>query len=137
MHELTLRVRLKETDALGVVYYSNYFTYLDIARLELLRTLRVTPEYLASVGLQFVAAHASCRYHGSAHFDEIINIQTWISDIGRRSVSYRHKIRREKNNELLVVGEVTDVLVDAEQNPARLPDDLTERLTPAHSLGRD
>ncbi len=35
--ETPVRVRLSETNALGVVYYANYFVYLDLERLEILR----------------------------------------------------------------------------------------------------
>ena len=31
-----IRVRYKETDQMGVVYHANYFTWFEIARIELL-----------------------------------------------------------------------------------------------------
>ncbi len=136
LHELSLRVRLPETDSFGVVYYSNYFAYFDLARLELLRTIGVTQEYLKRRHLQFYAAQASCKYHSSAHFDETIKIQSWISDIGRKSVTYRHRIKRGRG-QLLVEGQVTDVLVDENQKPAQIPDDLTQKLAVAHILGQE
>lgn len=135
LHELSLRVRLPETDLFGVVYYSNYFAYFDLARLELLRTIGVTQEYLKGRHLQFYAAQASCKYHSSAHFDETIKIQSWISDVGRKSVTYRHRIKRGRD--LLVDGQVTDVLVDERQKPVQIPDDLTEKLAVAHILGQE
>ena len=137
LRELSIRVRLTETDSFGVVYYANYFVYFDLARLELLRSLGVTQEYLAKHHLQFYAAQASCKYHSSAHFDETIKIQSWVSDIGRKSVSYRHKILGERGEQLLVEGHVTDVLVDAKQKPAQIPDELTQKLGAAHILGQE
>lgn len=135
LHEIPLRVRLPETDSFGVVYYSNYFAYFDLARLELLRTIGVTQEYLKRRHLQFYAAQASCKYHSSAHFDETIKIQSWISDIGRKSVTYRHRIKRGRD--LLVEGQVTDVLVDESQKPVQIPDDLTQKLAVAQILGQE
>ena len=32
-----IRVRYAETDAMGVVYYANYLTYFEVARVEYLR----------------------------------------------------------------------------------------------------
>lgn len=135
LHELSITVRLPETDSFGVVYYSNYFVYFDLARMELLRSLGITQDYLKRHGLQFYAAHASCKYHSSAHFDETIKIRSWLSDIGRKSVTYRHKILRAGNNQLLVEGHVTDVLVNEKQKPMQLPDDLTQKLGGALILG--
>ena len=137
MHEFSFRVRLPETDTFGVVYYSNYFIYFDMARLEMLRGLGVTQEYLTDRGLQFYAAQASCKYHASARFDETLKVKSWISEIGRKSVSYRHKILREKNSELIVDGRITDVLVNRKSKPAQLPNELTMKLQPALLLGED
>ena len=36
-HCHTIRVRYAETDAMGVVYYANYLTYFEVARVEYLR----------------------------------------------------------------------------------------------------
>jgi len=36
-HCHTVRVRYAETDAMGVVYYANYLTYFEVARVEYLR----------------------------------------------------------------------------------------------------
>ncbi len=137
LRELSIRVRLPETDSFGVVYYANYFVYFDLARLELLRSLGVTQEYLSEHHLQFYAAHASCKYHSSARFDETIKIQSWISDIGRKSVTYRHRILGRPRDQLIVEGHVTDVLIDENQKSARIPDELTQKLGAAHILGKD
>lgn len=135
MHELSVKVRLHETDSFGVVYYSNYFLYFDLARTELLRSLGVTKEYLSKQRLQFYAAQALCKYRASAHYDETLKIQSWVSEIGRKSVTYRHRIMRMPNRLLLVEGQVTDVLVDKMQKPVQLPNDLTKRLGAALLLG--
>lgn len=135
LHELSVKVRLHETDSFGVVYYSNYFLYFDLARTELLRSLGVTKEYLSKQRLQFYAAQALCKYRASAHYDETIKIQSWVSEIGRKSVTYRHRIMRTPNRLLLVEGQVTDVLVDKMQKPVQLPNDLTKRLGAALLLG--
>ena len=36
-HEIKIRVRYEETDAMGFVHHSNYFTYFEMGRTELLR----------------------------------------------------------------------------------------------------
>jgi len=38
-HQINIRVRYAETDKMGFVYYGNYATYLEVARVEALRSL--------------------------------------------------------------------------------------------------
>ena len=37
-HDLEIRVRYQETDAMGVLHHANYFTYFEMGRTELLRS---------------------------------------------------------------------------------------------------
>ncbi|MDJ0269950.1 MAG: acyl-CoA thioesterase [Aigarchaeota archaeon] len=128
-HVTRLRVRLSETDTLGIVYYGQYFVYFDVARLELLRELGITSDYLQRLGLHFVAAEASCRYFGSARFDELLQVKTWISKLGNSSIRYEHIIERENDGQKLVHGFVVDVLVDADGRPVSLPAEMREKLS--------
>ena len=38
-HQTKIRVRYKDTDCMGVVYYGNYLTYFEVGRAELMRKL--------------------------------------------------------------------------------------------------
>ena len=127
VHVTKLRVRLSETDTLGIVYYGNYFTYFDVARLELLRSIGITDEYLKSLGVMFVAAEAHCRYHSSARFDDLLEVRTWVSKLGNRSVKYQHEIYKE-NGEKLVEGYVVDVMVNNNRIPHPIPDEVRRKL---------
>ncbi len=121
------RVRLSETDALGVVYYGQYLTYFDVSRLELLRKVGITLSLLTRKGLGFVAAEASCRYHSSARFDEVLTLDVSVAKIGGSSVTYSHKIRRGRA--LVAEGRVTDVMVDKSQEPVEIPAEFRKKLS--------
>jgi acyl-CoA thioester hydrolase len=129
MHRTKLRVRLSETDAKGVVYYAQYFVFFDISRLELLRKTRVEPLTFEHLQLHFVAAEATCKYHASAKFDDLLELRVGISNLGKSSIVYSHEVRRESNRRLLVEGTVVDVLVDRSGKPARIPEEIREKLS--------
>ncbi len=121
------RVRLSETDALGVVYYGQYLTYFDLSRLELLRRMGITLSLLTRRGLGFVAAEASCRYHSSGRFDELLTLDVSVAKLGVSSVTYSHKIRRGRV--LVAEGRVTDVMVDARREPVEIPAEFRKKLS--------
>lgn len=127
--EMKVRVRLPEADAMGVVYYGRYYTYFDLARLEMLREVGLTLSAMKTRRLGFVAASSSCRYHSSAKFDEVLTLQAWVARLGRTSVTYGHKIL--KGRKLVAEGEVVDVLVGRDGRPAAIPHDIRKMLAAA------
>ena len=123
---MEVRVRLSETDALGVVYYGQYLTYFDISRLELLRAAGATIGFLKKRGLGFVAAESRCRYLSSARFDEVLTLSVHVSRVGSSSVEYAHLVKR--GGKKVAEGKVTDVMVGKGGKPTKIPQDVRERL---------
>jgi|BEDMetMinimDraft_2_1075160.scaffolds.fasta_scaffold02435_6 acyl-CoA thioester hydrolase, YbgC/YbaW family len=128
MHEIELRIRLSETDALGIVYYSNYFVFFDIARIELLREIGIDSNYLNKSGINFVCSEACCKYLLPLEFDDLILIKTWIERLGKTSISYRHIIVKKKDNREAAHGFIRDVLVDNKKQPIQIPEYMREKL---------
>jgi acyl-CoA thioester hydrolase len=123
---MSVRVRLAETDALGVVYYGQYFGYFDIARLEMLREAGMTPKLLRMRKLGFVAGESSCRYHASARFDDVLTLEVKVARVGGSSVVYAHRITRGRTR--IADGRVTDILVGADGKPTRITKEMRRRL---------
>jgi len=127
IHEIQIRVRLSETDALGIVYYSNYFIYFDVARIELLRSVGIDSEILDEQGFKFLCLEASCKYLVPLRFDDLITVKTWIEKIGEKSIVYKHLI--VKNGSNVAEGHVVDVLTDLNGKPVKLPDEWKKNLS--------
>jgi acyl-CoA thioester hydrolase len=123
-----LRVRLAETDAKGVVYYGQYFVYFDVARLELFRKLSLKPEELISRSMKFAVAEASCSYHSSARFDDLLEMNVRVERIGRTSITFLHRVKSVKDGANIASGRVVDVLIDSRGKPIPLPAVVRERL---------
>ncbi len=121
-HITKIRVRLSETDALGIVYYSNYLVYFDVARLELLRELEITTKAMEERGLMFLCSEVSCKYLSPLKVDEMVTVKTWIERIGRSSVVYGHVLINEEDREA-ARGHVRDVLTDKSRKPVEIPND--------------
>lgn len=127
MFETNLRVRFSETDSLGVVYYWHYYTYFDLARLEMLRSVGINSSLLGKRGLSFVAAESSCRYYASARLDDVLTATVRIMRIGDNSVVYQNTIKKEKK--VIADGRVIDVMVDRTGKPVKIPPDVKKRLS--------
>jgi acyl-CoA thioester hydrolase len=65
--ELPVRVYYEDTDAQGVVYYANYFRFMERARTEWLRSLGVDMVALQEQDRRiFVVAEVNVKFHAPA-----------------------------------------------------------------------
>jgi YbgC/YbaW family acyl-CoA thioester hydrolase len=90
---LTVQIAWGDCDEQGIVYYPNYFYWMDSAFQALLRkaglSLRIIREKFGAIGIPLVEAKA--RFHASATHEDALAIEAEVSHWGRTSfqVSYR------------------------------------------------
>jgi acyl-CoA thioester hydrolase len=132
-----IRVRYKDTDTMSVVYYGNYLTYFEVARVEYLRE-RGLPmsEVDRRVHMPVVEAHV--RYVKSARLDDLLEVASRVSERKRASFTFSYEIRNE-TKELVATGYTRHACWDpATSRMIPLPDWLKEimpdgDLDPAHA----
>ena len=54
-HQTKIRVRYAETDKMGYVYYGNYATYFEVARVEALRSLGINYKEMEDKGVMLLS----------------------------------------------------------------------------------
>ena len=59
---IEVKVRYQETDQMGVVYHGNYFTWFEIARVQLLEDLGFPYRELEKKGYFLPVLHCSCDF---------------------------------------------------------------------------
>ncbi len=93
--ETVARVRYKDTDQMGMVYYGNYFTFFEIGRVEYMRERGIAYKNMEREDESYiVVAEASCRYLRPARYDDLLRIRTRVSESRRRSVRFAYEILR-------------------------------------------
>lgn len=108
-----LRVRWAECDPQGIVFFGRYYEYFDLGMTEYLRGLGYSyPTAFADTGGDLFIKHSHCDYHGSARFDEDIAVDTRVAKLGRSSIVFDFRVRRE--DETLTTGEIVYVFADPE-----------------------
>ena len=109
---------------MGVVYYANYFVWLEVARTEYLRSCGVTYRHLEDKGFYLMVASAACQYKAPARYDDIVRIQSWIPAIKNSSLSFEHKLY--VGDKLIATGESVHVFVNKAGKPVRIPEEIRE-----------
>src|SRR3954462_508698 len=91
-HATEFRVRYAETDRMGVVYYANYLVWCEVGRVEFMRALGRSYAQLERDGVGLAVAEARVRYLAPARFDDLVRIETTLSGVRSRAVSFDYVI---------------------------------------------
>lgn len=123
----TLRVRFRECDMQGHVFFAEYPALLDVAVTELWRDRAGGWQAMVDDGHDMVVAELQARYLGSARFDDVIDIVVATEQIGETSLTLAWRV--ERDGEVLVTGTVRYVCVDAQTHvKTPIPDRLRAAL---------
>jgi len=128
VHTVELRVRYAETDRMGVVYHANYLAWCEVGRTEFIRTLGVSYGELEAGGLLLAVADASLRYHAPARYDDIVRVDTTLSDVRSRTVTFEYLIANAASGTRLVSARTLLVSMDADGRTITMPADFRRRL---------
>lgn len=119
-----LRVRYGETDQMGIVHHSEYINYLEIARIEYLRTRGMSYQNLENQGYGLPVVSININYKKPAKYDDELTLVTNLIEIGRCKLLFETVIKSKEGN-LICSAEVTLVCVKLNLfKPTALPDFL-------------
>ncbi|MFB3924931.1 MAG: acyl-CoA thioesterase [Syntrophales bacterium] len=124
-----LRVIYADTDAMGIVYHTNYIKWFEIGRVELMREIGFVYSALESHGYYMPATKAFCHYLWPAKYDDIIQIETKIDYLRHASMKFNYEIWDEKREKLLVEGYTVHAFTNKQGKIVRPPKEMVDRIT--------
>ena len=119
-HEIEIRVRYSETDAMGRLHHANFINYFELGRVELLRAGGRSYRQFEQSGLRLVVTQIDCRYFLPAAYDDLVRLRTTV--VRARGARVEHEYQLFRGDELLARGHSTVACVTDEGTPRRLPD---------------
>ena len=125
-----IRVRYKDTDTMSVVYYGNYLTYFEVARVEYLRQ-RDLPMSEVDKRIHMPVVEAFVKYVKPAKLDDLLEVSSRVSERKRASFTFSYEIRNEAK-QLVATGFTRHACWDpATAKMIALPDWLKEIMSDA------
>ena len=127
--EWLIRVYYEDTDAQGVVYYANYFRYMERARTEWLRSLGVDQSHMLNEERRmFVVTESNAKFLSPAKFNDEVVVTARLSGLTRATFDIEQNIYLNSlDGKLLISGGVRAALLNADtMRPMRVPADLFE-----------
>ena len=127
-NDISFRVRYGETDQMGVVYHGNYPQYLEMGRVEWLRTLGISYKEMEENGIILPVISLRVNYKKSALYDDLLTVRTILRKRPLVRIEFDYEIYNEKK-ELLAEANTVLAFMDSENNkPLRCPDYILDRL---------
>ena len=114
--EWPVRVYYEDTDAQGVVYYANYFRFMERARTEWLRELGLDQKKMLSEERRmFVVVSTRAEFVMPAQFNDELIVTASLGNLTRASFDIEQNIYRgSRDGELLLRGGVKAAILDAD-----------------------
>jgi len=117
-HSFKRQVFLYETDAFGHTNNVTFFQYMESARFELMKALRLfDPANILSCN--FILAHAECDYKQISRYNDTLIIYSRVSEIKRSSFVIENVIINEMTGDLIATGKVVLVSYHHKKNRTR------------------
>lgn len=123
-HEIQVRVRYSETDAMGFLHHGNYVNYFEIGRIELNRALGGDYRAVEESGFFLVVVKLEIRYASPARFDDLLTLKTKVASI--TPAKFLHEYELKRDDTIIATGKSTLACVDRSGSVRRIPDEVVK-----------
>jgi acyl-CoA thioester hydrolase len=129
-HTTEIRVRYAETDQMGFVYYGNYATYYEVARVEALRALGISYKILEQNGIIMPVIENWSKYIRPARYDDLLHIKLLVKEMPDKRITFEYEVYNEEKK-LINLGSTILVFLEKESGkPIKIPDIVLDVLKP-------
>ena len=126
--ETKIRVRYGETDQMGIVYHGNYAQYLEIGRIEWLRSYGISYRKMEEQGVMLPVISLSINYKKSASYDDVIYVKTQLCKMPTATIEFDFEILNEAG-EIITLAKVILAFINMKtMRPTRCPKDILDKL---------
>jgi acyl-CoA thioester hydrolase len=123
-HVTELRVRYAETDRMGVVYHANYLAWCEVGRTDYVRAAGMSYREMEEAGVGLAVIDASLRFHASATYDDLVHVETRLTDVRSRAVTFEYVITNAATGARLVTASTRLATVDLKGTTVVMPREI-------------
>lgn len=128
--EIKIRVRYAETDQMGYVYYGNYATYYEVARVESLRNLKFSYKQMEGQGVMMPVVENKSKFIRPAKYDDLLTVKVTVDEMPIKRITFKYEVYNERKK-LINLGETILAFVDMKNGRAcAAPESILTLLKP-------
>ncbi|HSY62264.1 MAG TPA: thioesterase family protein [Cytophaga sp.] len=119
-HDVQIRVRYSETDQMSYVYYGNYASYFEVARVEAFRHIGFSYKEMEDAGIMMPVLEYKTKYIKPAKYDDLLTIRVRIKQKPGVRITFDYEVYNAEQV-LLTIAETTLVFVNSNTGKPVLP----------------
>jgi acyl-CoA thioester hydrolase len=123
-----IRAIYADTDAMGIVYHTNYIRWFETGRNELFRDMCILYTEIEAVGLNLPLTQVHCHYLLPTRYDDIVLVETDIEYLKRASIKFIYLIWDKNRENLLTKGYTIHACTDRSGRISRIPQMIVEKI---------
>jgi acyl-CoA thioester hydrolase len=112
---------------MGYVYYAKYLEYFEMGRTEFIRKRGKSYQEIEKEGFLLPVREVWTKYRSPARYDEVLTIETRVSEVGRASVEFSYSIKNEAGA-LLTEGKTKHALISRGGKVVPIPEEIRRKL---------
>ncbi|MGB2629672.1 MAG: thioesterase family protein [Candidatus Omnitrophota bacterium] len=125
--KIEIRARYQETDQMGVVYYSNYLVWFEIARTDYFRKRGVVYKELEERDKIYLpVVEACCRYRAPIRYDDLVTVETKLTEASKSRLTFEYEVKKEAK--VTTTGYTKHVFVNGSGKPIPIPENIKSSL---------
>ena len=126
-HEI--KIYYEDTDAGGVVYYSNYLKFLERARTEMLVSIGLSnKKLLEEHNTLIIVKSCNIDYKKPAYLEDELNVRSFVKSITKTSFFMNQIIT--KGDSIIVEAKIHLVFIDRNGKPVKIPEEIYSKFKP-------
>ena len=109
---------------MGIVHHGTYISYFEVGRVEYMRRRGLNYTSWTEMGFHLPVVEAYVRYRKTVRFDELVVIETRLTELSRVKVRFDYRLLRpgsDASEEVLAEGHTLLASVGQDHVPRRLP----------------
>jgi acyl-CoA thioester hydrolase len=126
--ETTLRVRYAETDAMGIVYHTNYIIWFEVGRGEYLRQKGGDYGEFEAAGFYLPVTEVDARFLAPARYQDVVVVRTSMQELRSRSITFYYEVVMQETGHVLATGHTKHFCTDREGRVRRFPQEARDFL---------
>ena len=123
-----IRAIYADTDAMGIVYHTNYIRWFEVGRNELCRDMGILAADLQAAGFNLPLTRVYCHYRIPARYDQMVRVETEIAYLKWASMKFAYKIRDENGSNVLAEGYTVHACTEGNGKIIRIPSPISEKI---------
>ena len=126
-HQIKFRVLYSDTDKMGYMYYGQYAKYLEMGRVEALRSLGLSYKSMEDTGVMLPVLDLKLKYLKPLFYDDEVTLTTKVCDMPEARIYFEYELKNPKG-ELTTLAKTTLVFININGKPCMIPENFKSKI---------